>query len=261
MIPLVDSHCHLADEAFSEDLEAVVGRARAAGVAQMLCILAAGDAGEAARANQLAMLAPEVRFAIGVHPHQAGRFAARPEEAASIVGDALDANPLARALGEIGLDYHYDFAPREVQRQVFRAQVRLARERGLPVVIHTREAEADTLAILSEAGAAVPGIFHCFTGDGTLARRILDLGCHISFAGILTFPRAAAVRDAARIVPDERLLIETDSPYLAPVPRRGRRNEPALVAATLRTLSEIRDTTPDALALAIEGTYRALVCP
>ena len=148
--------------------------------------------------------------------------------------------PAARAVGEIGLDYHYDFAPKDVQQQVFRAQVRLARELDLPVVIHTREADDDTVAILAEEGAGkLRGVLHCFTGGPSLARAGLDLGFYISWSGILTFPRSAELRETAKGVPLDRALIETDSPFLAPPPHRGKRNEPAHVARVAETLAEL----------------------
>jgi TatD DNase family protein len=241
---VIDSHCHLADEAFEGDLEAVVERAKAAGIRSALCILAAGDAQEAARAARVRAMWPEARFSVGVHPHQARDFAASGK-AADAVRKALAADGRAVAIGEIGLDYHYDFSPRDVQQEVFREQVRLARALKLPIVIHTREASDDTLAILrDEGGGDVRGVFHCFTGDRALARAALDIGFHLSFAGIVTFPKAAELRDVARDTPADRLLIETDSPYLAPVPHRGKRNEPAYVTRVVETIAEVRGLTP-----------------
>jgi len=176
---VIDSHFHLADEAFEPDLEAVVGRALGAGVRQGLCILAAGDAVEGA--ERLAGLWPAVRFAAGVHPHQAGAFAGDPGRAVATVRAALAANDRVRAVGEIGLDYHYEFAPRSVQQDVFAHQVRLARELDLPVVIHTREATEDTVAIIRrEGGAALRGVFHCFSGDADMAREALDHGVSLT---------------------------------------------------------------------------------
>jgi TatD DNase family protein len=241
---MIDSHCHLAAEAFEGDLEAVVERAKAAGIRSALCILAAGDAQEAARAARVRAMWPEARFSVGVHPHQARDFAASGK-AADAVRKALAADGRAVAIGEIGLDYHYDFSPRDVQQEVFREQVRLARALKLPIVIHTREASDDTLAILrDEGGGDVRGVFHCFTGDRALARAALDIGFHLSFAGIVTFPKAAELRDVARDTPADRLLIETDSPYLAPVPHRGKRNEPAYVTRVVETIAEVRGLTP-----------------
>lgn len=268
---LVDSHCHLADDVFEADLEGVIERARAAGVGRALCILDASSPEEAARVPRLRSLWPDLRFSAGIHPHRAGQFAERlddvsptvraalagadarqaPEPGLGAAGDPATVTPPAsggastsaaapmRALGEIGLDYHYDFAPRDVQQEVFRRQVDLARGLALPVIIHTREADADTLAILREAGGgAVRGVFHCFTGDEALARAALDLGFYVSFSGIATFPRAEPLRVVARLVPADRRLVETDSPYLAPPPYRGKRNEPAWVARVAAIVAE-----------------------
>ncbi len=240
---MIDSHCHLADETFRDDLEAVVERARAADVDAALVILEAGNAQEAAQAERLHRLWPHIRVAVGVHPHQAHEYAADPERAASVVRDQIQATPFAVAIGEAGLDYHYDYSPRAVQQAVFRGQARLARALDLPIVIHTREADADTLEILrTEGGGALRGVLHCFTGDDALARAGLDLGFYISLAGIITFNRADALRETARLVPLDRLLIETDSPFLAPIPHRGKRNEPAyvpLVAAALANIHHV----------------------
>lgn len=237
---MIDSHCHLAGEEFVADLEAVVSRAQAAGLTGALCILAAGDGGEAGRATRVRDLWPSVRFAAGIHPHQAGEFAGNTAQAIAVVRHSVEQHR-ACAIGEIGLDYHYDFSPRAVQAEVFAAQVTLARELGLPVVVHTREATDDTLRILrDEGGGEVRGVFHCFTGDESAARQALDTGFHLSFAGIVTFPRASALRDAARMAPADRLLAETDAPYLAPVPHRGTRNEPAYVVRVVEALAEIR---------------------
>ncbi len=188
-----------------------------------------------------------VRFGVGVHPHHAHECPA-PGQAAARVEAAFASNPRVRAVGEIGLDYHYDFSPREVQQAVFAEQVEWARRMRRPVIIHTREAEDDTFEILARAGSGeVSGVFHCFTGDVPMAKRALDLGFSLSFAGIVTFPRGQNVRDAAAIVPDDRLLIETDSPYLAPVPYRGKRNEPAWVARVAETLAAVRGSNTQAI--------------
>jgi len=238
---VIDSHCHLADPAFAGDLDEVVRRAHDAGVSDGLCILAFGDAAESAQAARVRAAWPGVKFAIGVHPHQAHEFAGREGEVTAAVRSALSSELGVRAIGEIGLDYHYDLSPRDVQREVFRAQVRLARETGLPVVVHAREADEDTVSILRDEGAGeVRGIFHCFSGTEQLAREALDLGFLLSFSGMVTFPKAQSIRTIAADVPADRLLAETDCPYLAPVPMRGRRNEPAFVARTVATLAEIR---------------------
>ena len=259
---VIDSHCHLADEKFRGDLPQVIARAKAAGVLGALVILEGGNAAEAEQARQVEQLWPEARTSIGVHPHIAHEYAADPERAATVVRAALDSTPSVRAVGEIGLDYHYDFSPRDVQQRVFRAQLRLARERQLPVVIHTREAEDDTIAILrEEGGGTLRGVLHCFTGSPSLARRAIDLGFYVSLAGIVTFPKAIELRETARVVPLDRLLTETDSPFLAPVPHRGQRNEPALVAAVVATLAVDRGIPAADLAAHTTANYRALFAP
>jgi TatD DNase family protein len=242
---MIDSHCHLADEAFAADLDGTIARARGAGVTAALCILAAGDEAEAERARCVRDRWTAVRFATGVHPHAAGTFADRVAESAAVTRRHAEAFS-ACGIGEIGLDYHYDFAPRQVQQGVFAEQLALAHELRLPVIIHTREATDDTFAMLKQH-AGVAGVFHCFTGDTAMARRALDIGFYVSFAGIVTFPKAGDLRDAARSVPADRLLIETDSPYLAPVPHRGKRNEPAYVAHVLASLAETRGEAAEKL--------------
>ena len=258
----VDSHCHLAGEEFAGDLEAVIQRARDAGLAHALVILAADDEKEFEQARRVTTLWSAARFSIGVHPHAAAKYSADPTEAPRIVQTRLDAEPNARAIGEIGLDYYYDFAPMQIQQHVFREQIRLARRRGLPIVIHTRDAEDDTFRILAEESAGeVGGVFHCFTGDRAMAQRALDIGFHISLAGIVTFPNALELRDVAKLVPLDRLLIETDSPYLAPVPLRGKRNEPAHVTRVAEVVAELRGTTAAALGDAARENFERLFKP
>lgn len=259
---MIDSHCHLADATFAADLAAVVERARAAGVERVLTILEGGNAEEAAQAAELSRLWPDSRVAIGVHPHAAHEYASDPERAAAVVRDQVRATPAARAIGEIGLDYHYDYSPRDVQQAVFRSQIDVARELGLPVVIHTREADDDTVAILREAGeGTLQGVLHCFTGTPALARAGLDLGFYISLAGIVTFPKAGELRETARLVPADRLLTETDSPFLAPVPMRGKRNEPAFVAHVVAALAGARGVAPEALAAETSANFHRLFRP
>jgi TatD DNase family protein len=237
---MIDSHCHLADEAFVTDLDQVIARARAAGLERVLVILEAGNNKEAAQAAHITGVWDQVRVSIGVHPHQAQEFADRPERSAEVVREQIARTAAARAVGEVGLDYHYDFSPRDVQQAVFRSQVRLARELDLPLVIHTREADADTIRILQEDGQGrIRGVFHCFTGGPELARAGLELGLFISLAGIITFPKATDLRETARAVPIDRLLVETDSPFLAPVPHRGARNEPAHVVRVAAMLADV----------------------
>lgn len=259
---MVDSHCHLAGPEFAGNLAGVVSRATAAGITGALVILAADDDDECGRAGAVQDAWPGVRFSIGVHPHAAGRFADQPARAVSAVERRFDAIPGARALGEIGLDYHYDFAPRDVQQEVFRAQIGLARRRGLPIVIHTREAEDDTFRILADERAdGTAGVFHCFTGDRATARRALDAGFHLSLAGIVTFPRADELRAVARLVPMERLLIETDSPFLAPVPHRGTRNEPARVVHVAQAVADARGIRAEDVAAATRENFVRLFKP
>ncbi len=256
---MIDSHCHLADEAFAADLDQVVARARGAGLLAALCVLALDEADELARAPRVAALWPSIHFALGIHPHQAGRFAGRLDQAISDLRVALQTTSGTRALGEIGLDYHYDLSPRDVQRDVFRAQVALAGEMHLPMVVHTREAEADTIAILEEAGRKpIAGVLHCFTGSPELARWALDSGLYVSFAGIVTFANAHALREVANGVPLDRLLVETDCPYLAPVPFRGTRNEPAHVVEVARTIARTKGVPLDELAAAVARNFAEL---
>jgi TatD DNase family protein len=251
---MIDSHCHLAGDDFTSDLAEVVGRAKAAGVSGALVIIGAEDAAEIGRASSVASTWDGVRFSIGVHPHQAVQFASDPSHSARQTRAAIESQPLSRAVGEIGLDYHYDFSPRDVQQQVFREQIRLAGQLHLPIVIHTREADDDTFRILEDEHARDSGgVFHCFTGDRDTAKRCLDLGFYVSLAGIVTFPRALELKDVARMVPLDRLLIETDSPFLAPVPHRGKRNEPAHVARVAEVIAELRGTTAEAIG---EATHR-----
>jgi TatD DNase family protein len=259
---MTDSHCHIAGKEFAGDLTAVVERARAAGVRRALVILAAEDDAEFARVPAVLAAWPECRFAIGVHPHHADIYAADPGAAATAVAGRLDVMPEARAVGEIGLDYHYDFSPREVQQAVFRAQLQLARNRDLPIVIHTREAEEDTLRILAEEGGpALRGVFHCFTGDAAAAARALATGFFLSIPGVVSFPKAEPLRAALARVPGDRLLVETDSPYLAPVPFRGKRNEPAHVARVVDHVAAARGVTAAVLAAETDRNFDTLFRP
>ena len=243
MTVFIDSHAHLADPAFDPDREAVIDRARAAGAGAVICI---GESLAAARrAATIAAPYPELLFfTAGVHPHDAAEFdpLRDPEAIAALVADG------AVAVGECGLDYHYDHSPRDRQRRCFAAQLALARDVNRPVVVHTREAERDTAAMVSEAGASgVRGVLHCFTGSHALAEAALAVGWYVSFSGIITFKKWED--DALlRLVPDERILVESDAPYLAPVPHRGRRNEPSFVKLTLDRLAAARGSPPDALA-------------
>lgn len=262
VLSLIDSHCHLAGPEFANDLDAVIARSREAGLAGALVILAADDEPELRQAQEVATRWPEVRFSIGVHPHAAGTFSEGPAGAAHAVSKAIEAQPLARAVGEIGLDYHYDFSPRDAQQAVFREQIRLAHRLKRPIVIHTREAEDDTFQILEEERARdIGGVFHCFTGDREMARRVLDIGFHLSLAGIVSFPRALELREVARMVPLDRLLVETDSPFLSPVPYRGTRNEPARVRRVAEVIAELRGSSLEAVATASRENFERLFVP
>lgn len=251
---MIDSHCHLADDDFQGQVEAVVDRARTAGVKTCLCILDATRPDEETRARALLAYWPDVWFAVGIHPHRAA--------AAQLPGLVFpEASQLPRviALGEIGLDYHYDFSPQDVQREVFRRQLAHARSERWPVIIHCREAEDDVLeAIRGEGAGELTGVFHCFTGDTTMARRVLDLGFHLSFSGIVTFPKATAIAEAARYCPRDRLLVETDSPFLAPVPHRGKRNEPAFVGHVVDRVAELRGVARESLLEAVRTNFSTL---
>jgi TatD DNase family protein len=259
---MVDSHCHLADEAYAADLADVIQRARSGGVSEVLCVIEASDRAEAERLPAVKALWPGLRTATGIHPHRAIVCADDPAEAGRLTERCLASDSSVRAIGEIGLDYHYDLSPRDVQRAVFASQVRLARHTHLPVVIHTREAEADTFAILeSEGGGEVGGIFHCFSGDPAMAARAVAMGFHVSFSGIVTFPKAAAIREAALVVPLDRVLAETDGPYLAPVPQRGKRNEPAWVRYVVECLASLRGMGADEMDAVITANFRALIRP
>ncbi|HEX7317482.1 MAG TPA: TatD family hydrolase [Pyrinomonadaceae bacterium] len=235
----VDSHAHIDGEKFEADRDAVVARAREAGVRAILNV-GTGDphGGNFERAVAVAEKYEGVYAAVGVHPHDAKLY----NEAAERLMLEFVRGRRVVAIGEIGLDYHYDNSPREVQREVFARQLRLARAEGLPVIIHSRDADEETLEILRAeyAGTARGGVMHCFGGGPALAEGALALGFYISFAGNVTFKKAEALREVALTVPLDRLLVETDCPYLAPVPLRGRRNEPAYVVETARFLAELR---------------------
>ena len=233
---LIDSHVNLHAPAFAEDREAVIARARAAGVGLMLTICDRLE--NAAAVRSIAQAHPDVWATVGVHPHEAKDFAdLAPAQLA-----ALADHPRIVAIGECGLDFHYDLSPRDTQRAVFRAHVAAARATGLPLVVHTREADEDMLAILEEAYAAGPikVLMHCYTSGPELMRRAAALGAWFSVSGIATFKAAAQVHEMIAQMPADRILVETDCPYLAPVPHRGRRNEPAFLPHVLMKLAQIR---------------------
>jgi TatD DNase family protein len=244
----IDSHCHLTDPRFDGEVDAVLDRAAAAGVVGVITI--ASDVADARAALVLAASRPGVWTTAGVHPHAAA--ASRPVPVAAL--RELAVRPECVALGEMGLDYHYDTSPRPVQRRVFAAQLELAAELGMPAVVHSRSADDDTLAAIREAGRDVRGVLHCFTGGHDLLAAALEAGWYISFTGLVTF-RGFAGDSLVRAVAPDRLMIETDSPYLAPVPHRGRRNEPAYVTEVAAALARSRGV--DVTVLATETTAAA----
>jgi TatD DNase family protein len=251
---LIDSHCHLDDKQFDPDRDEVIARAREAGVERMMAIGTGNGPPDLECALRLARRHDFIYATVGVHPHDASK--ATPETFAAMEGLAGEAKVLA--IGEIGLDYHYDFSPRDVQREVFVRQLELAGSAGKPIVIHTREAWEDTLLVLREHWLGA-GIIHCFSGGPAEAREALDLGFYLSFGGVITFPKAEALRDAARMAPEDRLLVETDAPYLAPVPKRGKRNEPAFVVETARRLAEVRGAAPERIAEVTTANFERLL--
>ena len=243
---LIDSHCHLDFPDFADDLDDVVKRARAGGVERLVTIST-----RVRRGAELVAIADrfdEVYFTIGTHPHQAAEES--EVDASAIRGFAK--HPKCVGIGEAGLDYHYNYAPPDVAARVFRAQIGLARELGLPLVIHAREADADVAAILREEmkAGAFKAVLHCFTSSRALAQTGLELGLYVSFSGVLTFKASTELRAIAGDVPMDRLLVETDAPFLAPVPHRGQRNEPAFVADTARVLAEVKGVDAHTIAAA-----------
>ena len=249
----VDSHVHLADAAFDADRDAVIERARRTGAAALVCI---GESLEAARrCAELAQRFPGVCYhTAGVHPHDAATF----DPARDLDGIRAEVARGAVAIGECGLDYHYDHSPRERQRAAFAEQLMLAGELRRPVVVHTREAEDDTRAMVEDAGrSGIVGVLHCYTGTRALAEAALAVGWYVSFSGIVTFKRWTD-DDLLRAVPADRLLIESDAPYLAPVPHRGKRNEPAWVSLTAARVAAARDVDAERVGVDTADNARRL---
>ncbi|ABC22500.1 TatD family hydrolase [Rhodospirillum rubrum] len=251
---IVDSHCHLDFPDFAPDIDAVVERARTAGVGTMLtiCTHVSRFPGVLAMAERF----PDVWCTVGIHPHEAANEA--EVDAETLV--RLTENPRVVGLGETGLDYFYDNSPREAQRRSFRAHLAAGRLSGLPVVIHTRDADADTAAILREEREKGPfkALLHCFSSGKDLADLAVEMGLYVSMSGILTFPKAEDVRTAIADVPLDRLLVETDAPFLAPTPKRGKRNEPALVVHTAAKLAEVKGVAVEALWAATTDNFFTL---
>ena len=251
---LADSHCHLNYPGLVEEQGAVLARARASGVAVMLNIATREREWDAVL--QTAEAEPDVWASVGIHPHEAD---AHPHvDSAKLIARA--AHPRVVGIGESGLDYHYDHSDRARQADSFRAHIAASRATGLPLIVHTRDAEEDTLAILGEemGKGAFPGVIHCFTGTAALAQGALALGFYVSISGIVTFKSAHAIQEVAATLPADRLLVETDAPFLAPVPHRGRTGEPAFVADTCRFLAGLRGEDADALADQTRANFHAL---
>jgi TatD DNase family protein len=251
---LVDSHCHLEYEGLVEDQPGVLARARAAGVGAFLNISTKRSEWDQVVAT--AAREPDVYASIGIHPHHADDHQDVSEEDLL----AAAAHPKVVGLGETGLDYYYDRSDRGAQQALFRRHIAVARETGLPVIIHTRDAEADTAAILADemGKGAFPALIHCFTASKDFGRKVLELGLSISISGIVTFKNATDLADFAARIPEDRLLVETDSPFLAPVPHRGRPCEPAFVADTARFLAGLRGVTPEELEAVTTANFNRL---
>ena len=245
---IFDTHCHIADPAFDEDRAAVIARFRASSVCRANVV--ADPCEEEPNQEKVFSLVEQYDFlcaSIGAHPHNASRY----DESAEKTILAYLNHPKCRLLGEIGLDYHYDLSPREVQREVFDRQLELAYERQVPVQLHIREAHGDCMDMLRSrlaAGRMPAGVMHCYTGSWEAAKVYLDAGLYISLSGALTFKNAPKLQEVCRSVPADRLLIETDCPYMAPVPLRGRRNEPAFITHTLAKAAQLREVSPERMA-------------
>jgi TatD DNase family protein len=248
---LVDSHCHLDFPDFASELDAVVARARAAGIGRMVTI--STRVKKHAQVLAIAEKIPEVFCSVGTHPHNAQEEL--EIDAKTLI--TLAKHPKIVAIGEAGLDYHYDKSPRDQQMKSFRQHIAAARETGLPLVIHSRDCDTDMAAVLTDemGKGAFPAVLHCFTGGRDLAMRAIGLGLHISFTGILTFKRSDDLRAIAAELPADRIMVETDAPYLAPLPYRGKRNEPAHVVETAKVLAETRGVTFDEIARQTTETF------
>ena len=250
---LVDSHCHLDFPDFQEEADAVVARAHEAGVALMVTI--STKLSEVDKVIAVAERYPHVVCSVGIHPHEAEE---EQTDLATLV--KLAQHPKVVGIGETGLDFYYEHSPRDLQEKSFRTHIAAARETGLPLIVHTRDAEDDTARILEEemGKGAFTGLLHCFSSSAELARKALDLGLYISISGIVTFKKAEELRDTVREIPLDRLLVETDAPYLAPVPKRGKRNEPAFVAHTAKLVAELKGVSPEELGEATTENFLSL---
>jgi TatD DNase family protein len=250
---LVDSHCHLQDKAFKYDLDAVIHEAEEASVRTFL--VPGTSINDSIAALDLSEKYKGIYAAVGIHPHDAAKVSSDWREKLK----SLSSNKKAVAIGEIGLDYHYDFSPRDQQKEVFKAQVEIAIETGLPMVIHTRKSMEDTFQILDETGGwKVGGVFHCFPGSLSEAEHVISKGFHISYTGVVTFKNSQITREIVKKIPMEKLLLETDSPYMAPEPFRGQRCHPALLKYTARTISEIKNLPLEKISEATSNNFTRL---
>jgi TatD DNase family protein len=251
----IDSHAHLDVPQYDADRAEVIDRARGAGIDTMLEICGSDVAkGSLDIGIKLADEYPFIYAAVGVHPHEANLY----DDALERKLIEMTGHEKVVGWGEIGLDYYYDNSPRDVQRKVFSRQVELARKCNLPIIIHTRDAEDDTIAILRDAPPGISGVIHCFTGTQNLAETAIRMGFYISFSGVLTFKTAGDLREVASNMPPDKILIETDCPYLAPVPHRGKRNEPAFVKDTAAKLAEIKGTSIEEIARITSANFKRL---
>ena len=252
---LIDSHCHLDSEQFDPDRDAVIQRALDAGVAHMVAIGTGNGPPDLEAGIRLADRYEAFYATVAVHPHDASK--ATPETFKQLA--SLTTHPKVVAIGEMGLDYHYDFSPRDTQRAVFIEQMRIAADAKKPIVIHTREAWDDTISAIREHwDPALGGIMHCFSSGPKEAQQALDLGFYLGFGGIVTFPKAVDIQESARVAPADRILVETDAPYLAPIPRRGKRNEPAYVVETARKIAVLRGVSEQQIAEITTQNFRRL---
>ncbi len=253
--PIIDSHCHLDFEEYGTDRSETLARARAAGLVTMICIGSGRDLKSARSAVALAAEEPDVFATVGIHPHDVAHMVETDWQELETLARA----PRVVAIGETGLDFHYDHSPRDQQREAFRRFVRLCHQSEQPVVCHIREAHEEARAILKEEGVpARGGVIHCFTGGPADAVAYVEMGLHLSFSGILTFKNAGEIRAAAEIAPLDRILVETDAPFLAPLPHRGKRNEPAYIVHTVEQLAQLRKLPIDQVAEATTANTRAL---
>jgi TatD DNase family protein len=253
MPDIIDSHCHLDFPDYGAELPEVLARARAAGIVRMICIGSGRDIGSARSSVALAAREPDVYASVGIHPHDVAHMT---EETWAEL-EQLARAPRVVGVGETGLDYYYDHSPRDDQRRAFRRFIALGRAARQPIICHIRDAHEEAAEILAaEQAADVGGVIHCFTGGPADARRYLDLGFHLSLSGILTFKTAGPIREAAVAAPLDRLMVETDAPYLAPIPYRGKRNEPSYVVETLALLAELRGISFDDAAAATTANAR-----